>query len=596
MNKELTVEYIPSLIVAKDINGLYIPVGNADKHNEYYCPVCNNIVKPRALNSKKEQPHYYHVDNECSKESQLHWLYKNWLLTKGTEIIIGDKTYVIKECIVEPNIETKFGVYNPDLKIITTNDEIFYFEMKYSNGKDQTYCDKWDALKANVVEVDIKELINSNSCSVLPKFNYIYTNGKYTKEYEKREKKDKYISFKENVKYNNNLRLVNELNWFWNEFQNYNIQNFYACIENMDYDTLVDCTRWLKKIKCQDKYLECEKVCKKRLYEEILNNIPNSEQWVLSITRETTKRSCFTFKTNVSEFSEQSKYNFNVTTKTTDGLIKISEIDKSKFDDAINHISNYNSIIECHKEITNIVAEIKDKVELLYSVEQNLPHITILFLASNGEDWINVCDMVLNKNTVKYIKNNYINFQNKADEILDNNKKFNEFIKDLKDKVKIYDKSLKRINKEYSCYLDWNRRSSRKSGKNWFEPKIVIQTEKHFYSYDTNNYLEINNFMGMYAEILHGKYTEEKEDNLPIVDLVNKCKNKMWSMSKNYLSDYYELKLRYNGQPVTSRFIKFNSSDTIEDVKEKIRINMIEMISNKTYNDIRYYLEVNDEK
>ena len=37
---ELTVEYIPALIVAKDKEGNYVKISEANKDEIYYCPVC----------------------------------------------------------------------------------------------------------------------------------------------------------------------------------------------------------------------------------------------------------------------------------------------------------------------------------------------------------------------------------------------------------------------------------------------------------------------------------------------------------------------------------------------------------------------------
>ena len=133
MIKESTVERIPILVVAKDNNGKYISVLNSDNTKEYFCPICNGIVKPRALNSKKEQPHYYHVDESCSNESQLHWMFKNWLFDKGTKFLVNDKEYVIDTCEVEVVIKTQYGDYNPDLVITTEDNCKFYVEINYSN-------------------------------------------------------------------------------------------------------------------------------------------------------------------------------------------------------------------------------------------------------------------------------------------------------------------------------------------------------------------------------------------------------------------------------------------------------------------------------
>ena len=85
-------EYLPQLIIAYDGNDEFanlIHVKKADRDKEYYCPCCGRVVKPRALDSNKEQSHYYHYEGKCTKESQLDFFCKNWLFEKGIGAPIG---------------------------------------------------------------------------------------------------------------------------------------------------------------------------------------------------------------------------------------------------------------------------------------------------------------------------------------------------------------------------------------------------------------------------------------------------------------------------------------------------------------------------
>ena len=117
-------EYLPQLIVAYDSNDKFanlIHVQKSDKEKTYYCPCCGGIVKPRALDSNKEQSHYYHVTGKCTKESQLHFFCKNWLFEKGSKFYINNELYEVKAVDIEKTYSTPFGDYRPDVTVCTTS-------------------------------------------------------------------------------------------------------------------------------------------------------------------------------------------------------------------------------------------------------------------------------------------------------------------------------------------------------------------------------------------------------------------------------------------------------------------------------------------
>ena len=189
---ELTVEYIPALIVAKKEEKKYIKISEANIEDIYYCPVCNGEVKARAINSTKVQPHFYHVsETNCSNESILHWMFKNWLFEKGSVFKINNESFSVVEFEIEKQFETQFGKYKPDLYIKTDKEE-FFFEINYSHEKDKSFSDKWISLGNRVIEVNVKELINCELYDETPTFNVIFENGEYKKAYIKQERKDKY--------------------------------------------------------------------------------------------------------------------------------------------------------------------------------------------------------------------------------------------------------------------------------------------------------------------------------------------------------------------------------------------------------------------
>lgn len=64
-------EYLPQLIVAYDSNDEFanlIHIKRAKQDEEYYCPCCGGIVKPRALDSTKEQSHYFMLQENVQKK------------------------------------------------------------------------------------------------------------------------------------------------------------------------------------------------------------------------------------------------------------------------------------------------------------------------------------------------------------------------------------------------------------------------------------------------------------------------------------------------------------------------------------------------
>ena len=221
---ELTVEYIPALIVAKDKYGEYVKISEANKDETYYCPVCNGEVKARAIESDKVQPHFYHTtESNCSNESILHWMFKNWLFESGSVFKVDNEEFIVNRFEMEKLIDTPFGEYRPDL-FIQTDKEEFFFEINYSSGKDKTFSDKWTYLNKRVVEVNVKELINCELYNNTPIFKTIFEDGKYTKEYKTYERKDKYLEFKDYIisanKEEQIKQLVSYYDWFWKDIKN----------------------------------------------------------------------------------------------------------------------------------------------------------------------------------------------------------------------------------------------------------------------------------------------------------------------------------------------------------------------------------------
>lgn len=253
-------EYLPQLIVAYDGNDEFanlIHVKKADKDNDYYCPCCGGTVKPRALDSSKEQSHYYHITGKCTKESQLHFFCKNWLFEKGSKFYINNSLFEVASVAIEKTWNTQFGNYKPDITVYATSGEIIYFEMFFSNRKtgDDYFC-KWDDLGNDVVEINIKEYMYKTDEDTIPTFTYLYHDGVcYSKTYEKR---DLYANTIARIKQKltrqkvlNYKARIEQLDWFWQEIRNNKSkEDILNVISNMEYEDMISCYEIIKRKQC----------------------------------------------------------------------------------------------------------------------------------------------------------------------------------------------------------------------------------------------------------------------------------------------------------------------------------------------------------
>ena len=254
-------EYLPQLIVAYDGDDKFanlIHVKKADKNKDYYCPCCGGIVKPRALDSNKEQSHYYHKTGKCTKESQLHFFCKHWLFESGSRFYINEELFEVDSIEIEKMYDTPFGKYKPDITVHTTSGKIIYFEMFFTNRKtsDDYFC-KWDYLGNDVVEVNVKEYTSKVDLTEIPVFKYLYHDGTcYSKSYVKR---DLYANTIAKIKKEltrqkilNYKARIEQLDWFWQEVQcnSGDSEAILNSISKMVYDDMISCYEIIKKKQC----------------------------------------------------------------------------------------------------------------------------------------------------------------------------------------------------------------------------------------------------------------------------------------------------------------------------------------------------------
>lgn len=253
-------EYLPQLIVAYDGNDEFanlIHVKKANKDVDYFCPCCGGTVKPRALDSSKEQSHYYHITGKCTKESQLHFFCKNWLFEVGSKFYIDNELFEVSSIDIEKLYTTPFGDYRPDVTVYTSSGKTIFFEMFFTNRKtgDDYFC-KWDALGNSVVEVNVKEYMCKTDVSIIPKFTYLYHDGIcHSKTYVKRDLYSTTIAKIKNEltrqKVLDYKARIEKLDWFWQKIiENSSKEDILKCIDTMPYEDMVSCFEIIKRKQC----------------------------------------------------------------------------------------------------------------------------------------------------------------------------------------------------------------------------------------------------------------------------------------------------------------------------------------------------------
>lgn len=555
---ELTVEYIPALIIAKDKDGKYIKISEANNETEYYCPICNGVIKPRAIGSEKVQPHFYHVsETNCNNESILHWMFKNWLFEKGTEFKIDNEIFIVQDFEMEKKYETPYGDYIPDL-IINTDKETFFFEINYSNSKDKTYSDKWMYLKNRVVEVNVKELINCELYETIPTFKIIFENGEYKKEYKQYEKKDKYVEFKKYIvdsKKEDEVKYIAEkFDWFWKNIKNENNEDIKLCINSMEYDDAVSCCKFLKKVKCHDKFEICKNETNNRIEE--LFNIKAKE---------------YGFNVKINNISKQI-YEIMILGVVKDGFMKES-INIRTYDTLLYFKNNEqlfvnkcimlkNKIEKANELITDVENfKIKDyEVECLYNIKDiyssGYINLVINLYLDYKKEWIKIFGKSINtldglkENIYEKIQNILIN--QKIEENVCSDNFYNIINSNLKNDVK------------FETYLSFNgNRYTHLGYKLLHDNKVVYTKQKHLdYLYETNIF-DIDDIIKKGTSL-----SKIIKIIFPIITKINNCKNKLWSCNYSYLENNEVRVSIHNtelGEYISPFYIKENDLINVKD-------------------------------
>ena len=262
-SNEFFTKDLPQLIVALDKEDNYIHVRDAKESVEYFCPCCRNSVKPRAFKTEIEyqvQPHFYHVCGSCDEESRVHWIYKNWLFKEGSKFYVGKELYTVGSVEIEKSYDTSFGKYRPDLTVNTECGKVIFFEINFTSAKrEDDYFAKWDELNIDVIEVNIKKLMNEDYDCKIPTFSLVYSEGECFKQsYLKRDEYSAIANIKREWKRQEKIDykiMWEKLDWFWLTVQDFKhskcgINDVFESFQQINIKDKEVCFDLIKKQSC----------------------------------------------------------------------------------------------------------------------------------------------------------------------------------------------------------------------------------------------------------------------------------------------------------------------------------------------------------
>lgn len=606
-------EYLPQLIVAYDGNDEFanlIHVKKANKDNNYFCPCCGGIVKPRALDSTKEQSHYYHITGKCTKESQLHFFCKNWLFEKGSKFYIDEKLFEVDSIEIEKPWSTKFGDYKPDVTVYATSGKTIYFEMFFSNRKtgDDYFC-KWDDLGNDVVEVNIKEYMFKTDNDVIPSFTYLYHDGAcFSKPYVK---KDLYANTIAKIKNEltrqkvlNYKARIEQLDWFWQKVRNNNSkEEIINAISDMEYDDMISCYEIIKRKQCVS-YIKSDvlNMINQRVISEVRDslNLPYDENiyFDLEHTGGRTYKAGIRLDIKTDHIICNKLYSTYNNYSSFNSLIRFPKIvfSKSILNKNEIHITSseimkmrdkYKEVLDIKESIIKYDEELADfEKNSKYKVRVNNDLYTVV-----GENENENYETILDKCFIPELNIKALNYEieKRIKEV--NDKKLMDSI--LSDPV--CQSLIKDINqyKNFSSCVDFKY-----DNKAWVNLHIG-NTTYHYYMDEINIY----EFISILSEY------KNKLDNLNrryciisnLVDKVNSCKNNIWLAS---ISTYYDNVVIKINQKIfgdcmsyTGEKYSFSECNTYSEseIKKCIADTMCKVMKNMEHCGCRV-LEVRDEK
>lgn len=603
-------EYLPQLIVAYDGDDKFanlIHVKKADKNKDYYCPCCGGIVKPRALDSNKEQSHYYHKTGKCTKESQLHFFCKHWLFESGSRFYINEELFEVDSIEIEKMYDTPFGKYKPDITVHTTSGNIIYFEMFFTNRKtsDDYFC-KWDYLGNDVVEVNVKEYTSKADLTEIPVFKYLYHDGTcYSKSYVKR---DLYANTIAKIKKEltrqkilNHKARIEQLDWFWQEVQRNSgdSETILNNISKMEYDDMVSCYEIIKRKQCV-LYLKqmVLDMINKRVVDDVrqVYDLPNEDDIYFDLEHIKGRTYVGGIRLNL----EMKHIIFDRVFSSLDDnycdIDKLSGYPKIVFDKTVFNKENISfSEIEVQR-LRKKYNYVKDFKEKLFLFEKELSN----FERENPNYRIKInnylCSVVIIDDTIKksLFKNreleklsvDEINRKITLEETLIKN---NEFLEELFNTDE-YNLFISYVKKYMDIGLQFEIEKYHTDFDNRLHFKIYIYGDC---VYNERLYCTIEDFNKKVnaCEPLINSFVKENNAGLKLVDRINNCKNNFWKASFYYNPISNEKVISIDQKIFDTPFSSYKNIylEKNEFLKEDILTYRIKKAMCKLLKDIQWY-------
>ena len=413
------------LFWANDENGdiaIIFDMVEEDRNKKYTCPVCGSDVKPVALEGKTKDgkvaqvsSHFSHFDaSKCNSESAVHWWFKNKILLNGDNFIIKtdvENEYKCKEVLIEQFYRTEFGIYRPDITIITECDKTIYFEMNYTNKKKiEDYMDKWLELGNPVVEVDIKMLMEASFNKSTYEFRALFYEGKCFNTKKNDLYYDTIGQLKERICKNNIIdneirERIRKLDWFWMETINYkrgetNIEQLVDYIDYSEQDEKDLIFIILSKKRCVSIYEDYINY-KVELFEKLANNyIGRLEDGIYKEYFLISKIKVGRKNKNIIYNTIQLNNNYYKNLCLDFEVIKYTK--EQYYESSVENVDNIIELIPYHNKIKDIYLKIKsnylDKLnnDVIYYIDKQYDDLYLSITQSN-----NINDNFLYKITLK---------------------------------------------------------------------------------------------------------------------------------------------------------------------------------------------------
>ena len=579
----------------------YIHIDDVREGVDYYCPCCRGLIKPRAYKKDagyQKQPHFYHESGGCKEETYVHFICKNWLFNKGARFIINGNEHEVESIETEKTLTTSFGNYRPDIIVHTTGDKIFYFEIKATNRKSEVYAPKWDELGNDVVEVDVKEFINQKIKDGIPVFNLIYSGGEcFIKSYTKKDYDETIAIRKKEWKRQDKLNYKvqwERLDWFWETLRRFgndecNKENVISAFMELCYEDKFWCYKNIKSKSCLDlktDLAECFKNQFKIYLDGLLKKYPGIEVEISHQSKLIYRLVC---KTRLMIGGYNYLYETDINLKSSMGVIP-------PYDTLNTYLSErFTTILESKKLL-------QKKIEHLLKFKE-LPFIKSIHPISH----YNAANCRFEKLDFKVTFWDFISSNNKKEvigscvlrgEVITDSElefQYNQF------KIKAVNTfEQKLFNESLLCNLDYQYKLD--EIKSMFKPLlfydfelkvskncaeiILIENQREVSSFVVNRNsdqkdlpIKIENWAAYTLEKIN-HYLDLKSE---CTHIVNRCKNKLWGMTGNYLELY--LNRTESNTPykyinmVGLSFDNYDNINTLHKMQSVVLDNMLSLLN-----------------